>query len=111
MENEEKKGSNIIIRILFVLVIIFICLYSIERNGFVEKSYENKTLYTEEQIKKYENDIKSGAIMDEVDYHLNEVIDYSNESSRLGEAISNLITKGSRKSIEMLKNFFSYLFE
>ena len=111
MENEDIKKSNIYIRILFVLIIVFICLYSIERNGFVEKNYENKTLYTEEQIRKYENDVKSGAIMDDVDYHLNEVVDYSNESSRLGEKVSNLITKCSRKSIEILKNFFSYLFE
>lgn len=110
MEN-KKKGSNLFFKILIVLFVAFLCLYSISMNGYLQNINRDKTLYTEEQITQFESDVNNGEYLDLKDYVLVDEIDYSNKVSELGEDISELIDYTANKSIDMLNSFFSYLFE
>jgi hypothetical protein len=107
----DKKKNKIFKRIFILLVIIFLCLYSISIMGYRDKKLESKTLYTEEMIEKFENDVLEGKEIDINDYTTYEENDYSNKVSKFGEFISNCISYGAEKSIEVLSDFFRYLFE
>lgn len=108
---DKKKNNNWFSRIMLTLFIMFLCLYSMSINGYVESINMKKTLYTEEQIKRFENDVNNGEYMDMKDYTLADEIDYSNKVSDFGEDLSELISLAARKSIDMFNNIFAYLFE
>lgn len=108
---ENKKKSNIFNKIFFILLIMFLCLYSISVMGYKNKRQENKTLYTEEMIRKFEKDVDNGKEIDINDYLNYEEVDYSNKSSELGEKFSNTVDFVSEKSLEWMSNLFTYLFD
>lgn len=108
---DGKKKNNWFIKVLIVLFIMFLCLYSISINGYIENINKKKTLYTEEQIDKFEEDVNNGEYLDLKDYTLATEIDYSNKMSNFGEEVSNLISLTANKSIEIFNNIFAYLFE
>ena len=123
MEEKKKSKSKYFFRLLFALFIMFICVYAIGQNGFIQRKYSDKSLYTqerqhyhcylytEEQIKKFESDVENGKEIDVNAYLVNETVDYSNNSSKLGENISTMITKGAGKLDKLLNSVFSFLFE
>ena len=88
---EKKKKGNWFLKTLLVLFIMFLCLYSISMNGYIENINKKKTLYTEEQIKKFETDVSNGEYLDLKDYTLVKDIDYSNKMSDFGEDLSEII--------------------
>ena len=108
---EKKKNTNWFFKILLILFIMFLCLYSISMNGYVENINKKKTLYTEEQIKKFETDVQNGEYLDLKDYTLVKDVDYTNKMSDFGEDLSKLIEKAALKSFEIFNNIFAYLFE
>lgn len=108
---EKKKGTKILGRILLFLFIMFLCLYAISSTGYLQRLNQNKALFTEEQIKKFENDVENGNYVDINDYISPEKIDYSNRSSNFGEKLSKAIDYGSHKSIELFNSFFAFLFK
>lgn len=108
---ENKKKSNIFNKIFFILLIMFLCLYSISVMGYKDKRQENKTLYTEEMIRKFEKDVDNGKEIDINDYLNYEEVDYSNKSSELGEKFSKTVDFVSEKSLEWMSNLFTYLFD
>ena len=111
MEEKKKPRYHIFFRVVFAFFVLFLCLYSISVNGFVEVSNKNKTLYTEEQIKKFEEDVNNGRFVNINQYLEDSEVDYSNDVSKLGENLSVLIEDGSREVIKWLEKFFSFLFE
>ena len=108
---EKKKNNNWFSRIMIGFFIMFLRLYSMSINGYVENINMKKTLFTEEQIKNFENDVNNGEYIDMKDYTLVKDIDYSNKVSDFGEDLSELISLAARKSIDMFNNIFAYLFE
>ena len=108
---DNKKKNNWFLKILLVLFIIFLCLYSVSINGYVENINKKKALYTEEQIKKFEEDVRNGEYLDLKDYILVKDIDYSNKMSDFGEDLSELIAVTASKSIDFFNHIFAYLFE
>ena len=108
---EKNKKPKIFNRIFIVLLIVFLCLYSISVMGYKDRRLENKTLYTEEMIKQFESDVKSGKEIDINDYFTYEEVDYSNKSSELGEKFSKGVDFVSEKSLEWMSNLFTYLFD
>lgn len=110
MEANKKGKFTWFFRTLFVLFIMFLCLYAISANGYLKKTNEHKTLFTEEQIKQFEHDVESGKEIDINEYITYEEIDYSNSSSDLGEKISSAIDFSANKSIEIFNSLFSFLF-
>lgn len=108
---EKRKKKNYFPKILFGLFILYLCVYAIGKNGFVERKYSNRTLYTEEQIHKFEKDVENGKEIDINQYLSNENIDYANSVSKLGEKVSKLINVGASKLDKILNDIFSFLFE
>ncbi len=108
---EKKKNGNWFFRVMIILFVMFLCLYSMSINGYVQSVNMKKTLMTEEQIKEFESDVSKGEYLDIKDYALSENKDYSNKVSDFGEKLSDLISLAAKKSIDMFNNVFSYLFE
>lgn len=108
---DKKKSTAIFNRVLLILFIMFLCLYAISSTGYLQRLNQNKTLFTEEQIKRFEEDVANGNYVDIKDYIVPETVDYSNSSSRLGEKISNAIDYTSHKSLEWFNSFFAFLFK
>lgn len=108
---EKKKNGNWFFRVMIVLFIMFLCLYSMSINGYVESVNMKNTLQTEEQIKDFENDVRKGQYLDMKEYMNKSDLDYSNKVSDFGVYVSDLISVAARKSIELLNNAFTYLFE
>jgi len=107
----KKKSSKVFGRVLILLFIMLLCLYAISSTGYLQRLNQNKALFTEEQIKKFEEDVENGNYVDINDYIVPEMVDYSNGSSRLGEKISNAIDYTSHKSLELFNSFFAFLFK
>ena len=84
-------------------------MYAISLSGFVEVQNKDKTLYTEEQIAKFESDVISGKEVDITDYLITEDVDYSNSFSDFGEFVSTLIDKGSELTFEYFKKIFEFM--
>ena len=108
MEEKKKGNYDVFFRVLFVLFVLFLCVYAISVSGFVEVQHKEKTLYTEEQILKFESDVIAGKEVDITDYLITEEIDYSNSFSEFGELVSTLINKGSELTFEYFKKIFEF---
>lgn len=108
---DKKKGTKVFNRILLFLFVMFLCLYAISSTGYLQRLNQNKALFTEEQIKKFEEDVENGNYVDINDYIKPEVVDYSNSSSNFGEKLSNAIDYTSHKSLELFNSFFAFLFK
>lgn len=106
---EEKKsnlGSNVFKIIVIILFITFITLYFSQATGYYEYSQYQKVVFTNEQIKKFEEDVNSGKKVDIENYLDNKTKDYSNNVSSLGYNISSGISKAVKGG---LNSVFKYL--
>ena len=72
------------------IIIIFIFLYSyfIEKSGYYEYNLKNKKFLTDEQIKRFEEDVKIGNVIDINSYLEDTAIDYSNHLTRRTSEVS-----------------------
>ncbi len=85
-----KKLFEILFILLF-LVVVFIILSS--ETNYYEYSNNKKTSITEENIKRFEEDISKGKKIDISNYINEDKKDYSNKVTNLGDNLSNLINK------------------
>ena len=85
-----KKLFEILFILLF-LVVVFIILSS--ETNYYEYSNNKKTSITEENIKRFEEDISKGKKIDISNYINEDNKDYSNKVTNLGDNLSNLINK------------------
>jgi len=106
---ENKNKTNPFFKILLVLFIMFLCLYSISENGYIEGINKNKTLYTEEQINNFESDVESGEYINSNNYTKIKDIDYSNKVSDFGEKVSDAIKEVTDYSLDFFNKLFAYL--
>ena len=93
-----NKVSKLLIAFL---LIIFIIMYYFGSNIYDYKIIEKKNL-TEEQIKKFENDVKEGKEIDLEQYVVKDK-NYSNKVTRLNTKISNIIETGFKKIFKKKK--------
>ncbi|MBR4671837.1 MAG: hypothetical protein IKO78_01380 [Bacilli bacterium] len=93
-----------IIKYAFISVIfIFLILYFFGGRMYEYRQHEKKVL-TEEQIKKFESDVKNGVEIDINDYVFKEK-DYSNKIVKINDKISDVIEYGFKKAFNyVLKN-------
>lgn len=75
-----------------LLFIIFMTLYFSQLTGYYEYQNYQKMVMTEEQIKKFEQDVRDGKEVDIKDYTENTVRNYDNPFSNLGLNLSKLIS-------------------
>lgn len=111
MEDNKKKKSNIFKYVCYFLLSLFACLMIINKSGYTSLLKAKKTIYTEEQIEKFESALKSGENIDKSQFIEYDDIDYSNTFSDLGVEISTLIDKGSTFIFNFLVHFFEILFK
>ncbi|HHW68965.1 MAG TPA: hypothetical protein GX747_01310 [Tenericutes bacterium] len=113
MKPEEKiKIITKFLKIFFwVLFISFCALYISQATGYYEYELHKKVIFTEEQIKKFENDVKNGANIDINDYLKNQNKYYQNNTSKLGLNISNFIGKNVKNGIKKTFEALSKLIE
>lgn len=105
-----KKKPNIFLRILTILFFIFIALYIAIESGYYETKLQKQVSLTNEQIKAFEEDIKNNEIIN-IDSYLNEKeTDYSNSISRLGNNLTNTISKSIVKVLESAFDIVKTLF-
>ena len=85
-----------------LIILIFLFSYFIEYSGYYEYNLQSKKNLTEEQIKKFEDDVKNGKEIDLNSYLEKTTIDYSNSLTRstsqanlkLNEYLKKLLTGG-----------------
>ena len=92
-----KKKKFSIFRILFyVLFLSYVVLFVSSSTGYYEYKNHKRTVLTEEQIKKFESDIKAGIAIDMNNYVVKDEYSYKNKLSviaiKLSDKISNIVT-------------------
>ena len=97
--------------ILSILFIIFLIIFISTNSGYYEYKNNQKTIFTEEKIKEFENDIKEGKNIKINNYLKDNSKNYSNRLTDIGDGISDLINdsvnfilKGGFKIIEKMIN-------
>ena len=94
---KETKKHNIFRYIFLVLFVSYTAIYLMVNLGYYEYANYTKKTFTEEQIKKFEEDVKNGVVLD-VNYYLVRE-DVVNTKKQLGLKVSEFIGKVARKSI------------
>lgn len=105
-ENHEKVVNNIMKVIFLILFLIFLTIYFSQSGGYYEFELHKKTVFTDEMIKKFEQDVADGKDVSIEDYLVEEKKNYSNKASELGYFISknvgNLIKDGIEETFKMI---------
>lgn len=103
-----KKAFYIV---MFVLFIVFICIFSASTSSYYEFSNNKRASFTEEKIKEFEKDVSEGKNVNIKDYMEDYSKDYSNKVTRMGDSVSrfvynstNFVLKNGFKIIEKILN-------
>lgn len=100
-ENKKEKNLRSIFGIFFsILLVTFLTLYLSQATGYYEYTAHKKVVFTNEQIKQFEQDIQDGKDVRMEDYLKNMEKDYSNKISKLGYHLSNTISDYVRDLLE-----------
>lgn len=84
------KGKNVARIVIFTLLILYSTLYVTQALGYYEYSNSKTNALTNDAIKKFESDVKSGKNIKASDY-IKKENDYNNNLSKSGLALSNFI--------------------
>ena len=94
--------NNVLRIIFFTLVFLFVGLYSGSNAGYIDYQARNQMVLTEEQIKKFEEDVKENKPIDIENYVINKEETYNNNLSRLSLKLSNAIGKTFQNTLDYL---------
>ena len=89
--------------------VLYLSIFIANNTGYY--SFGSRTNLTNEQIKKFEEDVKNGVEVDLKDYLSDTNISYQNNISKLGYNISSFIESLVRTGIFKIFDFFSDLIE
>ena len=96
-------SKKFIFKSIFVIFFIaFIITYAIGESGYYEYQLSNKRILTEEQMKKFEEDVKNGEDIDLNDYVVDTTKDYSNKFTSFVTDVSLTANNYIKKTIESL---------
>lgn len=111
MDKKDNKLSKIVVKIFYLLLISFIVLYFSKINGYYEFVNHNQVEMTDNEIKKFEKDIKDGKNITAKDYIKDNKKTYNNLISDIGynlsEQVSNIVTNGLDSTFGFLGQLFS----
>lgn len=102
---KNKRLNKLFRGLLIILFIIFITIYISQKTGYYEYKNYQKTLLTNEQIDKFENDVRNGKNVNLKDYVINTNKSYQTNLSRAGLNISNFISSCVNKGINSSFDF------
>lgn len=108
MKIKPKKIFNTIVFCLFVL---FVSLYIASSSGYYEYENKEKSKFTEEKMKEFEEDLKKGKKVDIKDYLVNETKKYDNKVTDIGLALSDALNSGISTGLEKTFKFVEKLIE
>lgn len=108
MDNEKKK-TNPFIKIIYILFFVFIAFYIALESGYYPSRIEKKTIYTQNMINEFENDIKNGELIDKQGY-LKKDEDYSNFVTKTGNSLTFILGKVIKESITGIEKTAKLLF-
>ena len=111
MKEEKNTANRVFYIILIVLGVLYLSLFIANNTGYYTFGLSNRKELTEEQIKKFEEDVKNGVEVDLNNYLSDTNISYQNNISRLGYNISSFIESLVRTSVFKIFDFFSDLIE
>ena len=104
---KKNKGNKIFKFIFFIFFMSFIVVYFSEITGYYEyQNYKKKTL-TEEQIRKFEEDVKNGNKVDINQYLVIDNQTYNNNLSTIASKISDNVSKIVKKTVEKTFEYIS----
>lgn len=106
----EKKKINWLRIIIIILFIGYISLFLLNKTGYYNSALRKKTELTNEQIKRFETDIRNGKQIDINDYLIDETKDYTNATSNTGYYISTSVEKILNNGIKSIGSIFKKLF-
>ena len=109
---DKQKILNRIFRYLFTLLFItYLTLYFSMQTGYYEYETRKKNQLTEEQIIKFEEDVKKGKNIKLEDYLKETEVDYGNQMSQIGKnfslQVSNAVQNGIEKIFSQLNKIAS----
>ena len=104
--NKKEKAVKTCLTTLFI---IFIGLIVSNKNGYSEYEMHKKVELTNEQIEKFENDIKNNKNIDIDNYLKNITEDYSNNISTTCLNFSNTTSKYIKRGISDIFDILSKL--
>lgn len=97
-------------RILIILFILFLINYYQVESGNYKNKLAEKTLLTEEKIREFEEDVKSGKYVDIKDYTEYNYIDTSTPvatiGNKVGSSIDNFINEKAPNFFKIIKKYF-----
>ncbi len=96
---DKKKFIKIIFIILFLA---FVVSYVIEESGYYEYNLQNRTILTNDSMKKFEKDVSEGKDVTLEDYAVSTSKDYTNSFTKRTNKVSIGVNKILKKGIEYL---------
>lgn len=107
MKNKKNKTINNIFKMtLIILFAIFITMFVSNKFGYYEYRKSQQVTLTQEQIKKFEEDVKNGKDVQLENYLQNTTKNYQTPISQIGLNISNSISGIVKKGVD---GFFGYI--
>lgn len=101
MKNKNNTKKIKLFKFIFTfLFLVFITMYFSEESGYYEFKKNKTKELTEEQIKKFEEDVSLGKEVDIKDYVVVKEKNYQNHLSKLGLNVSNTISKIVKKGLD-----------
>ena len=108
----KKDKKNKIYKFIFGLFFLsFLVIYFSELTGYYEYKNYQKAALTEEQIKKFEEDVKNGNEVDINEYLVVNNKKYNNTLSKLASKLSDGISKIVNNGVEYTFKYISKLID
>lgn len=100
------KHKRVFKLFIYLILMLFLFSYIIEKSGYYEYNLQDKKNLTEEEIKQFESDVKNGKDIDINDYLKSNKVDYSNKLTKTASTVSLNLNKYLKKT---LNNTFDIL--
>lgn len=108
----KRKMFSKMFRFCFVFfLLLFLALYFSQATGYYDFTSYKKVVLTNEQIKKFEEDVANGKNLNIENYLVNTNKNYQNKTSQLGLKISEGIGKYAKKGIDVTFKVLNKLVE
>ena len=97
-------------KIIFIfLFVIFLTMYISVGSNYYEYELHKKVMLTNEDSKRFEDDVKNNKEVD-IDNYISSRVDYSNSFSKASTKVSKETKKYIKQGIEGIFNIFSKMF-
>lgn len=105
-------NKKFLIKAIFgIFFVAFVISYVIGESGYYEYELANKKYLTEEEMKKFEEDVRNGEDIDLKDYTVETRKDYTNKFTDVVTNTSLTINKYLKKSIESVFGLLNKMIE